>query len=126
MPEFPASVVWLRFARPVVFPVASPGWIEGNPTPLGPQDVLKTRPDDVTNFIRGYFAAYDFWKANPAEADAIMADALGIPQAEFAASLAGLEFVSPADNAAYIGTPEALTQAVQRTARRASGLRDRL
>lgn len=72
------------------------------------EDVIEKRPEDIANFIRGYFAAYDYWKTNPTEADAIMADALGIPQAEFAASLAGLEFVSPAGNRAYIGTPDTL------------------
>lgn len=39
----PESVGWLRFARPVVFPVASPAWVESHPAPIEPQDVLKTR-----------------------------------------------------------------------------------
>jgi LysR family glycine cleavage system transcriptional activator len=39
----PPGVTWLRFARPVVFPVASPAWVEANPPLHKPQDVLKTR-----------------------------------------------------------------------------------
>lgn len=58
----------------------------------------------VAGFIKGYFAAYDYWRANPAEANAIMAHALGMKSEDFYASLAGIEFVSRDANKAYIGT----------------------
>jgi len=67
-------------------------------------DVIEKRAQDVQNFIKGYFDAYDFWKASPAEANAIMAKALGMKNDEFQASLEGLEFVSREDNQRYIGT----------------------
>ncbi len=57
-------------------------------------DVIAKRPNDVKNFIKAYFEAYDFWKAAPEEANSIMAKALGIKEDEFNLSLAGLEFVS--------------------------------
>jgi len=70
-------------------------------------DVIEKRPQDVENFIKGYFDAWDFWKASPTEANAIMAKALGIKNDEFQASLAGLEFVSREDNQRYIGSANA-------------------
>ncbi len=68
-------------------------------------DVIEKRPEDVKNFIRAYFEAYDYWKASPDESNAIMAKSLGIKDDEFKASLAGLEFVSREQNQSYIGTP---------------------
>ncbi|OJH51642.1 hypothetical protein ATN81_27795 [Agrobacterium pusense] len=67
-------------------------------------DVIEKRPDDVKNFIKAYFEAYDYWKASPKEANAIMAKALGINDDEFNSSLAGLEFVSREQNQQYIGS----------------------
>jgi len=67
-------------------------------------EVIETRPDDVKNFIKAYFEAYDYWKSSPKEANAIMAKALGIRDEEFASSLAGLEFVSREQNQDYIGS----------------------
>lgn len=67
-------------------------------------DVIAERPRDVTNFVKAYFEAYDYWKASPGEANAIMAKALGIKDDEFQASLAGLEFVSREQNEKYIGS----------------------
>lgn len=69
-------------------------------------DVIEQHPEAVAGFIQGYFDAYDYWKANSEEANKIMADALGIKIDEFRASLAGLQFVSREDNAAYIGSAD--------------------
>ncbi|RVH60384.1 aliphatic sulfonate ABC transporter substrate-binding protein [Sinorhizobium meliloti] len=66
-------------------------------------DVIEKRPEDVKNFIKAYFQAYDYWKASPEESNAVMAKALGIKDDEFNASLAGLEFVSREQNEQYIG-----------------------
>jgi len=80
-------------------------------------DVIEKRPQDIQNFIKGYFAAYDFWRASPDEANAIMAKALGIKSDEFQASLAGLEFVSREDNRRYIGaasTPGQINDVIKR------------
>jgi len=66
--------------------------------------VIEKRPQDIQNFIRAYFDAYDFWRASPEEANTMMAKALGIKAEEFQASLAGLEFVSREDNKKYIGS----------------------
>jgi len=71
-------------------------------------DVIEKRPDDIKNFIKAYFEAYDYWKTSPDEANAVMAKALGIKDDEFRSSLAGLEFVSREDNEKYIGTAASL------------------
>lgn len=73
-------------------------------------DVIEKRPDDVKNFIKAYFEAYDYWKASPKEANAIMAKALGIKDEDFNASLAGLEFVSREENQQYIGSASSAGQ----------------
>lgn len=71
-------------------------------------DVIERRPDDIKNFIKAYFEAYDYWKTSPDEANAIMAKALGIKDEEFKSSLAGLEFVSREENEKYIGSGTSL------------------
>ncbi|MES5100982.1 ABC transporter substrate-binding protein [Agrobacterium sp. BA1120] len=71
-------------------------------------DVIEKRPDDIKNFIKAYFEAYDYWKASPDDANAIMAKALGISDEEFRASLSGLEFVSREENEKYIGSVSSL------------------
>jgi len=72
--------------------------------------VIEKRPQDIQNFIKAYFEAYDFWRTSPVEANAVMAKALGIKADEFQASLAGLEFVSREDNQKYIGHSATLGQ----------------
>ncbi|CUX58190.1 MULTISPECIES: ABC transporter substrate-binding protein [Agrobacterium] len=71
-------------------------------------DVIEKRPDDIKNFIKAYFEAYDYWKASPDDANAVMAKALGIKDDEFTSSLAGLEFVSREQNETYIGSGASL------------------
>ncbi|MFS8047635.1 ABC transporter substrate-binding protein [Rhizobium sp. BR 314] len=71
-------------------------------------DVIEKRPDDIKNFIKAYFLAYDYWKSSPDEANAIMAKALGVKDEEFKSSLAGLEFVSREENEKYIGSGTSL------------------
>lgn len=73
-------------------------------------DVIEKRPEDVKNFIKAYFEAFDYWKSSPKDANAIMAKALGIKDDEFTSSLAGLEFVSREQNQQYIGTPTSAGQ----------------
>lgn len=68
------------------------------------EEVIASRPDDISNFITAYFEAYDYWAASPKDANAIMAQSLGVSIDEFMASLKGLEFVSREANEQYIGT----------------------
>ncbi|RWX81438.1 aliphatic sulfonate ABC transporter substrate-binding protein [Neorhizobium lilium] len=80
-------------------------------------DVIEKRPQDVANFIKAYFEAYDYWKSSPDEANATMAKALGIKEDEFRTSLAGLEFLSREQNEKYIGsvsTPGEIAGVTQR------------
>lgn len=69
------------------------------------ESVLKERPKDVTAFIKGYFKAYDYWKANSEESNKIMAASLGMKPEEFIKALAGIEFISQSANLEYIGAP---------------------
>lgn len=70
-------------------------------------NVLKTRPADVTKFIKAYLDAYAMWKADPEKTEKVMADALGMKVDDFKKSLAGIEFMSKDQNVKYIGTPVA-------------------
>lgn len=67
------------------------------------QQILDERGDEVEAFIAGYFDAYDYWEANPDEANQVMADSLGIDYEDFTASLEGLAYVSRDQNASYFG-----------------------
>ncbi|MDX0967943.1 ABC transporter substrate-binding protein [Sinorhizobium medicae] len=80
-------------------------------------DVIEKRPNEVKSFIKAYFEAYDYWKSSPADANAIMAKALGIKDDEFNSSLAGLEFVSREQNQEYIGTSTSAGQITSVTER---------
>jgi DNA-binding transcriptional LysR family regulator len=55
----PAGVTVLRFARPLVFPMASPAWIAANPQPRGPDDLLALRllHEENDDEWRGWFEA---------------------------------------------------------------------
>lgn len=79
------------------------------------EEVLEKRGDDVEGFIAGYFDAYDYWKANPADANKIMAESLGVEMESFESSLSGLTFVSRAQNKAYFGLTENNTPTIQDT-----------
>ncbi|MFQ6163895.1 ABC transporter substrate-binding protein [Sinorhizobium meliloti] len=80
-------------------------------------DVIEKRSNEVKSFIKAYFEAYDYWKSSPADANAIMAKALGIKDDEFNSSLAGLEFVSREQNQEYIGTSTSAGQITSVTER---------
>jgi NitT/TauT family transport system substrate-binding protein len=63
-------------------------------------------PDAVAAFVRGYFRAVDDYEANPDEANAIMAESIGMEAADFAATLVDLNLWGADENLAYFGTAE--------------------
>lgn len=60
------------------------------------RDVLDSRPEAVRGFLRAWFRAVDFWLANPAAGNAIIAAQIG--QAPESISLAGIQLLTAADN----------------------------
>ncbi len=53
------------------------------------RSVIQARPQDVRAFIAAWFDAVDYWKANPEEGNAIIAQATGLAQEEI--SLEGVD-----------------------------------
>lgn len=69
-------------------------------------EVLRERPEDVSNFIRGWFDAIEYWKKNPKESNEIMAKAIGVPYEDFMAMLGGVRLSDYKDNLEYFGTEQ--------------------
>ena len=65
---------------------------------------LKNHSDLVEKVIRAYYKAVDYWKANPSQANAIMAPHYNSTSADFADLISGLKWPTLAENAAYFGT----------------------
>lgn len=68
-----------------------------------PPDVLSKRPKDVQAIMQAWFDALDYWKAHRSESDKIMAKALGLKPADFAAMCAGVNHFDRSENLAYFG-----------------------
>lgn len=58
--------------------------------------VLRERPDDVRAFIRAWFQAVDYWKANPKEGNILIANALKLQPEKI--SLKGVKLLTLKDN----------------------------
>jgi NitT/TauT family transport system substrate-binding protein len=58
--------------------------------------VLRDRPSDIKAFVRGWFQAVDYWKANPSEGNAIIAKSLKVKPDTI--SLKGVKLFSLSDN----------------------------
>ncbi|MDR7522077.1 MAG: ABC transporter substrate-binding protein [Armatimonadota bacterium] len=74
------------------------------------KDVIKARPKDMENLVRAWVRAVDFWKANPDEANKIMAEAVGgwlkDPKV-FAETLTGIRYYDAAALKEFFGTKAA-------------------
>jgi NitT/TauT family transport system substrate-binding protein len=64
-------------------------------------------PEAVAAFVRGYYRAIEDLKANPDEANAIMAESITMEAEDFAATLADLRLWGAEENEAYFGTADA-------------------
>ena len=62
---------------------------------------LEANPEVVEAFIKGWFKAVEYWKANPKESNLIMANALKIDPKEFETMLAGVAYSDMATNKAF-------------------------
>jgi NitT/TauT family transport system substrate-binding protein len=59
-------------------------------------EVVEQRPEDVRAFADAWFEAVDYWQANPAEGNALIAKTLNLPVEEI--SLEGLKLLTREDN----------------------------
>ncbi|MEW5858471.1 MAG: ABC transporter substrate-binding protein [Cyanobacteriota bacterium] len=76
-------------------------------------NVVRDRPQDVKAFIRAWFQAQDYWKANPEESKAIIAKTLNIKPETI--STDGIKLSTLADNLKEF-TPGSTTQSLYHTA----------
>lgn len=67
---------------------------------------LKDNPDKVKKVMRAWFKALDYWKANPEEANSIMAKHYNLSTAEFADYITGVKWPNYSENVTYFGTTE--------------------
>ncbi len=70
-------------------------------------EFIEENPAAVAAFVRAYYRAVDYWKSNPDDANAIMAQSLTMETAEFVATLADLKLWGAEENRAYFGTADA-------------------
>jgi NitT/TauT family transport system substrate-binding protein len=77
-------------------------------------NVLRDRPQDVKAFIRAWFQAQDYWKANPEESKAIIAKTLNIKPETI--SIDGIQLSTLQDNLKAF-TPGSTTESLYHTAK---------
>lgn len=85
------------------------------------QGVARRSPTDVQKIVNALFRAIDFWKKNPAEANAIMAPHFQVNPDKYAQILSGVKFCDLARNRAYFG-PRSNPGPIFNVARRASAI----
>ncbi len=65
------------------------------------REYLNAHPDVVAKVVKGWFRAVEYWKAHPAEANAIMAEFYQVTPEEFADQVSGLLWPSLEENVKY-------------------------
>jgi NitT/TauT family transport system substrate-binding protein len=68
------------------------------------KSVVQRSPGDVQKIVSAILKAMDFWKANPTEANKIMAPYFQVTPEKYALILSGAKFCDLARNKAYFGT----------------------
>ncbi len=81
-------------------------------------DFLRANPKVVSAFLRGWFRAVDYWRANPKDAKSVMAKAMGLSEPEFAQMVSGVRYADLANNRAFFtaanGAPSPFAATVER------------
>jgi NitT/TauT family transport system substrate-binding protein len=67
---------------------------------------IAENPEAVAGFVRAYYRAVEEIETNPDEANAIMAESIGMETEDFVATLADLRLWGAEENEAYFGTAE--------------------
>jgi NitT/TauT family transport system substrate-binding protein len=70
-------------------------------------EVITSRPDDITKLIAGWRKAMEFIKSNPDEANAIMAKAFDLSVNDFKDAVGGIRWLDLPDNRRLFGTDAA-------------------
>jgi NitT/TauT family transport system substrate-binding protein len=83
-------------------------------------DFLHDNPEVVRAFLQGWFRAVELWKANPKEAEPIMARSMGLKEAEFAQMVAGVRYADLANNQAFFKSAEGSESPFVKTVNRAN------
>lgn len=65
---------------------------------------IQDKPEQIKAFVRGWYAALAYMKANPAEAKAIIGKVYQLKDAEIDEYLSGVKFFDGADNKKYFGS----------------------
>lgn len=68
--------------------------------------VLRDRPDDVRSVVAAWEDAVAWWKANPSEANRLMAAHYGLETSEFETMIGGLRYLGLPENQQLFGTLE--------------------
>lgn len=76
-------------------------------------DVIQAKRGAVNDVISAWFKALDYWKANKAESDTIMAKAYGLKVEDFTAMSEGVRFYDLAKNKEYFGAADPTSQIYQ-------------
>lgn len=82
-------------------------------------DFLRSNPDVVRAFLRGWFRAVEFWKTNPKEANPILARSMGLSETEFDRMVSGVRYADLPNNQAFFTTPAGGTSPFAATVNRA-------
>jgi NitT/TauT family transport system substrate-binding protein len=85
------------------------------------EDTVKSNSGDVQKIVKAVLRAIDYWKANPDQANAIMAPNFQVDAAKYAQLLGGLKFCDAARNKEYFGS-DSSHGPIFDVARRASGV----
>lgn len=83
-------------------------------------DYLRKHPEAVKEFIRGWYRAVEYWKANKEESNAIMAQALGIEPVDFVTMVKGVRYSDRESNVAFFSDQEAGSSAFSTLVARAN------
>jgi NitT/TauT family transport system substrate-binding protein len=70
------------------------------------KDYGKENPDAVKGMMKSWFDGLAYWQTNQAEANAIIAKALNVPNSELAEMLKGIKFADYKENQAYFKPQE--------------------
>lgn len=70
------------------------------------RDFVAQNPGAVRAIVRAWYDALEYMRANPADANRIMARAMGQTVPEFEATLGDVRFYGPQENLEYFGSPQ--------------------
>lgn len=67
------------------------------------KDYAKANPDAVSGVVKAWFDAVEYWKANPVQANAVIAKGLGVTEQEVGEMVKGCKYADLQENTTYFG-----------------------